>query len=88
MKRIFLLYRHQSYRWIKGNDERLLRTAIASSPTSVDTVKLRSKRYNDLVPSCLLIKGKSWKMKLEYAAACYQVVSILTSRFSYVISYI
>ncbi|KAL3997220.1 hypothetical protein ACH3XW_9975 [Acanthocheilonema viteae] len=74
MKRIScLLYRHQSYGLIKWNDERLLRTAVVSSPASINVVKLRSKRCNNLVPSCLLVKDKSWKEKLEYAAACYQV---------------
>ncbi|CAG9540905.1 unnamed protein product [Cercopithifilaria johnstoni] len=74
MKRIgCLLYRHQAHRWIKRNDERMLRTIIVSSPSAVEVVKLRSNRCNNLVPSCVFVKDKSWKEKLEYAAACYQV---------------
>ncbi|EJW85008.1 hypothetical protein WUBG_04080 [Wuchereria bancrofti] len=76
MKRMScLLYRHQAYRVrsIKWNEERLLRTAVIPSSTSTDVVKLRSNRYNNLVMSSSLIKDKSWKEKLEYAASCYQV---------------
>lgn len=79
MKRIgCLLSRHLAYRWIKRNDNRFLRTVVASSPPSMDVVKLRSNRHNSLVPSCSLVRGKSSKEKLEYAAACYQVVSMPT----------
>uniref|UniRef100_A0A0R3S472 TPR_REGION domain-containing protein n=1 Tax=Elaeophora elaphi TaxID=1147741 RepID=A0A0R3S472_9BILA len=75
MKRIScLLYQHiQHVRWIKWNGEkRLLRTAVVSSPTSTNVVKLRSNRCDSLVPSSSVVKGKSWRKKLEYAAACYQ----------------
>ncbi|EFO19810.1 hypothetical protein LOAG_08680 [Loa loa] len=75
MKRIScLLYRYKTYHipWIKWNEERLLRTAVTPSSTSMDIVKLRSNRCQSLVLSCSLIKDKNWRKKLEYAAACYQ----------------
>ncbi|VDK88853.1 unnamed protein product [Litomosoides sigmodontis] len=74
MKRIScLLSRHLAYRWIKRNDERLLRTVVASSPPSMVVVKLHSNRRTSLVPSCSVVKDKSSKRKLQYAAACFQV---------------
>lgn len=81
MKRIIcLFYRHYTYRihWIKWNEERLLRTIAVSSPTSINVVKLRSNHCNNLIVPYSIIKDKSWKKKLEYAAACYQAVSLLT----------
>uniref|UniRef100_A0A183HTL6 TPR_REGION domain-containing protein n=1 Tax=Onchocerca flexuosa TaxID=387005 RepID=A0A183HTL6_9BILA len=49
-----------------------LRSAAVSSSTSVDVVKLHSNRCTSLTASSSLIDDKSWKKKLEYAAACYQ----------------
>ncbi|KAK6105371.1 hypothetical protein QQG55_19975 [Brugia pahangi] len=76
MKRMScLLYRHLAYRvcWMKWNDERLLRTSVIPSSTSMNVVKLSSNRCNSLIMPYSLIKDKSWKKKLEYAASCYQV---------------
>ncbi|MCP9259911.1 hypothetical protein DINM_003118 [Dirofilaria immitis] len=75
MKRITcLFYRHHTYcmHWIKWNEKRLLRSIAVSSSTSKDVVKLHSNPCNNLIASCSLIEGKSWKQKLKYAAACYQ----------------